>query len=148
MHFAHESTITCNGCGFVGIPRTTLTTGRPVIDPNSGLLSGLSVEDGTISIGPNGLDGRQSDYFDIISRAFELNGVLQGKDVAVITGRNDVDYASRQVTAVKPDNGTAKPEFSIDSTALGDMYANTIKLVGTEKGGGVRAPANVSSKNN
>ncbi|WP_430514568.1 filamentous hemagglutinin N-terminal domain-containing protein [Pannonibacter phragmitetus] len=142
---ANPNGITCNGCGFIGTPRATLTTGAPVLDPASGALTGFSVDRGTVTIGAMGLDARQTDYFDIISRGLAINGVLHGQDVSVITGRNDVDYATRAVKAVKADDGSEKPEFSIDSSALGGMYAGRIALEGTEAGVGVRTPQNMSA---
>ncbi|MDN3719641.1 filamentous hemagglutinin N-terminal domain-containing protein [Roseibium salinum] len=137
---ANPNGITCNGCGFINTPRATLTTGTPVLDPTSGALTGLSVNDGAISIGALGLDARSTDYFDVISRSVAINGAIHGKDVRVITGRNDIDYANRVVKSVKADDGSDKPEFSIDSSALGGMYANRISLEGTEAGVGVRTP--------
>ncbi|TYC60064.1 hypothetical protein FMN50_08435 [Rhodobacterales bacterium] len=142
---ANPNGITCNGCGFIGTPRATLTTGTPELDPANGALTGLSVDDGAISIGALGLDARGVDYFDVISRSVAINGAIHGKDVSVITGRNDIDYANRVVKAVKADDGSAKPEFSIDSSALGGMYANRISLEGTEAGVGVRTPENMAA---
>ncbi|WP_119396843.1 hemagglutinin repeat-containing protein [Pannonibacter phragmitetus] len=142
---ANPNGITCNGCGFIGTPRATLTTGVPVLDPATGALTGLSVDRGMVTIGAMGLDARQTDYFDIISRGLAINGVLHGQDVSVITGRNEVDYATRAVKAVKADDGSEKPEFSIDSSALGGMYAGRIALEGTEAGVGVRTPENMSA---
>ncbi|ALV30441.1 hemagglutinin repeat-containing protein [Pannonibacter phragmitetus] len=142
---ANPNGITCNGCGFIGTPRATLTTGAPVLDPATGALTGLSVDRGMVTIGAMGLDARQTDYFDIISRGLAINGVLHGQDVSVITGRNEVDYATRAVKAVKADDGSEKPEFSIDSSALGGMYAGRIALEGTEAGVGVRTPENMSA---
>ena len=142
---ANPNGITCNGCGFIGTPRATLTTGAPVLDPATGALAGLSVDRGMVTIGAMGLDARQTDYFDIISRGLAINGVLHGQDVSVITGRNEVDYATRAVKAVKADDGSEKPEFSIDSSALGGMYAGRIALEGTEAGVGVRTPENMSA---
>jgi len=135
---ANPNGITCNGCGFINIPRATLTTGVPQID--AGRLQGLSVERGTVTIGANGLSAEDTDYFDIVSRAVEINGQIHaGKELGIFTGRNDFDHATRTVEA-KSGSASSKPEFAIDSSALGGMYAGRIKLIGTEDGVGVRAP--------
>ena len=53
---ANPNGITCDGCGFINIPRATLGTGVPVVDPLSGF-SRLSVSDGgDVQVGPGGLD--------------------------------------------------------------------------------------------
>ncbi|WP_168157075.1 filamentous hemagglutinin N-terminal domain-containing protein, partial [Roseibium sp. TrichSKD4] len=142
---ANPNGITCNGCGFIGTPRASLTTGTPELDPATGALTGLSVDRGQISIEGLGLDASNTDFFDIISRGVAINGAIHGQDVSIITGRNHVDYANRVVRSVKADDGSAKPEFSVDSSALGGMYANRISLQGTEAGVGVRTPENLST---
>ncbi|MCE2425863.1 MAG: filamentous hemagglutinin N-terminal domain-containing protein, partial [Pseudomonadales bacterium] len=136
--------ITCNGCGFLNIPRATFTTGAPTLDAATGLLTGFSVNGGDVMIGEHGVNGLELDYFDIVSRAIHVNGVIHGQDVGLFAGRNDFDYAARTVTARAAD-GSSKPRFGIDSSLLGGMYANRITLVGTEAGVGVRAPARMSA---
>jgi len=137
---ANPNGISCEGCGFINTPNVTLSTGTPVI--SNGMLTGLSVNGGTVTVGAGGLDGRQTDYVGIISRAAILNGAIHGNDLAIITGRNDFDYASGTSVA-KSDDGSAKPVVSIDSSALGGMYAGRITLDSTEAGVGVNAPTNM-----
>jgi len=134
--------ITCSGCGFINTSRATLTTGTPTFTGNA--LTGLSVNDGTIAIEGLGLDATKADKFDIVSRIATINGQINAQDLGVYTGRQDFDYANRTTTAKTP-NGSAKPTFSIDSTALGGMYAGRITLVGTEAGVGVRFAADMGA---
>jgi filamentous hemagglutinin family protein len=141
---ANPNGITCNGCGFINTPRATLTTGVPTIDPATGQLKGFSVTQGVVTVGELGLDASTVDTFDIVSRAAQINGSLFGNDVGVFAGQNDFNYAQRVATAKAPD-GSAKPQFGIDSSLLGGMYANRITLVGTEAGVGVRVPTNVAA---
>ncbi|MDN6877038.1 DUF637 domain-containing protein [Pseudomonas citronellolis] len=61
-----------------------------------------------------------------------------------MAGRNTVDAQTLAATA-KPDDGSAKPQLAIDSSALGGMYANTIRLVGTEQGVGVKLAGNMAA---
>ncbi len=133
--------ITCNGCGFINIPRATLSTGVPVFD-GAGGLAGLSVNRGTVTIGANGVNAVGTDYFDIVARAIEINGEISGKEtgeIGLFSDRNDFDLATRQAIA-KADDGSPKPTFGIDSSAVGGMYAGRITMVGTEAGVGVKAP--------
>ncbi|ASP35461.1 hemagglutinin repeat-containing protein [Labrenzia sp. VG12] len=135
---ANPNGITCNGCGFINIPRATLTTGVPVVD--AGRLQGFTVERGTVTIGADGLAAETTDYFDIVSRAVEINGQIHGgEELGIFAGRNSFNYDDRTVEA-SAGSASDKPEFAIDSSALGGMYAGRIKLIGTEDGVGVRAP--------
>jgi len=134
---ANPNGITCSGCGFINTNRTTLTTGRPEVQ--NGFLRNLNVEDGEISIVGDGLNAEDVDYFEIISRTAKLQGQINAKDLSIITGRNDYNYETKQITA-KADNGESKPTLSIDATSLGSIYAGRIKLVSTEAGVGVNVP--------
>ncbi len=127
--------VTCNGCGFINTPRVTLSTGKPVLDSN-GQLERFNVQGGSISIDGVGLNADNVDQFDIITRSTKINARLQAHKLNIITGRNDVNDQTLEATALA-DDGSAKPELAIDSSALGGMYAGAVKLVGTEAGVGV-----------
>ncbi len=134
--------ITCNGCGFINTDHAVLTTGSPSF--SSGALSGFSVDGGAIAIGALGVDATGVSQFDLIARQFTFEGAVQGQAVRVIAGRNDVLYATGDVT-VKASDGSAGPALAIDSTVLGGMYANSITIKSTEAGAGVRAPQTMSA---
>ena len=128
--------ITCSGCGFINTPNVTLTTGKPIIDP-TGQLKSYQVEGGAVTIDGEGLNASNVDRFDIITRSAKINAQINAREINVIAGRNDVDAQSLNTTP-RADDGSAKPELAIDSSALGGMYAGAIKLVGTEAGVGVK----------
>ena len=134
---ANPNGISCSGCGFINTNRVTLTTGRPELE--NGFLRNLNVEGGEISVVGDGLNSENVNYFEIISRTAKLQGQINAKELSVVTGRNDYDYETKQVTA-KPDNGEEKPSLSIDASSLGSIYAGRIKLVSTEAGVGVNVP--------
>ncbi|MHA3916748.1 two-partner secretion domain-containing protein, partial [Halovulum sp. GXIMD14793] len=134
--------ITCNGCGFINTGNLTLTTGTPTFEGDT--FTGLSVDDGTISIGEKGADARSALTFGLISRQLVVGGPVAGQDVRVVLGRNDVVYATGEVTE-KLDDGSAKPALSIDSTVLGGMYANAITITSTEDGVGARMPQQMAA---
>ncbi|WP_315710631.1 hemagglutinin repeat-containing protein [Brenneria uluponensis] len=125
--------ITCNGCGFINIPQVTLTTGKPQFGAN-GQLQALDVRDGNITITGQGLDASNSDYFSLIARTATLQAGLNAKDARVILGANRVG-SDGSVTAQTP--GSAAPTLALDTSVLGGMYANRIRLVSTENGVGV-----------
>ncbi|GAA5111375.1 contact-dependent inhibition toxin CdiA [Orbus sasakiae] len=142
---ANPNGITCDGCGFINTKGITLTTGTPTFDKN-GAIEALTTTQGMIVIGPKGMDVSNVDYTDIISRTVELNGQVNAQNLNVIQGSNKIDYATGSVTTANVQG--IKPVVSIDTKALGGMYANKIHLVSTENGVGVNLNNIVSTKNN
>ncbi|MGB9090986.1 MAG: filamentous hemagglutinin N-terminal domain-containing protein, partial [Pseudomonas farsensis] len=139
---ANPHGISCDGCGFINTPRVTLTTGKPVLD--DGRLQRFDVDGGAIAIEGRGLNAGNVDQFDLITRSTQINAELHARELNVITGRNEVDANTLAATA-KADDGREKPSLAIDSSALGGMYANTIRLVGTEKGVGVKLAGDMAA---
>jgi filamentous hemagglutinin len=127
--------ITCNGCGFINAPRVTLTTGKPVLE--NGRLDRFQVDQGSVAIEGAGINATNIDRFEIITRSAKINAQIQAQNLAIVAGRNDVNADTLNATA-RADDGSAKPQLAIDSSALGGMYAGAIKLVGTEAGVGVK----------
>ncbi|MCW7760692.1 filamentous hemagglutinin N-terminal domain-containing protein [Photorhabdus luminescens] len=131
---ANPNGITCDGCGFINTASATLTTGKPQFD-KQGALEALEVKKGQITIGGKGLDGKATDYVDIISRATELNGKIQANTLSMTQGANRINLKDGTVKSIAGEG--AKPQLAVDTKALGGMYANKIRLVATEKGVGV-----------
>lgn len=141
---ANPNGITCNGCSFVNTPAITLTTGKPIQD-NKGALSAVEVKKGSVVIGANGMNAEAQTYADIISRATELNGQIKAKNLTLMQGTNRVDFQKGTVVPVAGEG--AKPSVSVDTKALGGMYANQVKLVSTEAGVGINL-SNVQTNQN
>jgi filamentous hemagglutinin len=131
---ANPAGITCSGCGFINANRATLTTGQAQM--TNGQLTGYNVERGEIVIQGNGLDSSLQDHTDLIARSVKINAGLWANDLAVTTGRNQVDAAHQSVTS-KTADGSPRPQVAVDVSQLGGMYANKIRLLGTEAGVGV-----------
>ncbi len=131
---ANPNGITCNGCGFINAPNVTLTTGVPQI--TGGNLTGFRIEQGDILITGNGLDATKQDYLALLARAIKLDAQLNAKGVDVVAGANDWDYVAK-TAAARAGTGAA-PTLAIDSSALGGMYVNRIRLIATEAGVGVK----------
>ncbi|BBW24134.1 TPA: hemagglutinin repeat-containing protein [Enterobacter kobei] len=140
---ASPSGITCDGCGFINAGRATLTTGTAQMQ--DGRITGYQVERGEITVNGNGLDTSGQAHTDIIARAVQVNAAIHAQDLRVTTGRNTVDAAHEKVTALA-DNGAAKPVMALDVSQVGGMYAGKIRLIGTEKGVGVRNAGNIGAE--
>ena len=134
--------ISCDGCGFINTDRMTLTTGRPQFE--DGAFTGLSVDGGSVGIGAGGVNALDTTRFDILSRQITVAGSIHGQRVRLVAGRNDVVYATGEVSA-KASDGSDAPELAIDSTVLGGMYAGAITVVSTEDGAGVKAPGTMAA---
>ncbi|MBP4048560.1 hemagglutinin repeat-containing protein [Chromobacterium violaceum] len=127
--------ITCSGCGFINTPQATLTTGTPQLNAQ-GELTGYQVAGGRVSIDGAGLNAANLDSFAIISRAVSINANLYAQKLDLVLGRNQVGAATLAAQPLGASPSDA-PAFALDVAQLGGMYANAIKLVGTEKGVGV-----------
>ncbi|SEP47818.1 two-partner secretion domain-containing protein, partial [Propionispora vibrioides] len=139
---ANPNGITGNGFGFINANRAVLTTGTPVFGGN-GSLEAFRVNQGQITVEGNGMDAQQTDRADLISRAVQVNAGIWGKEVNVVAGANQVEHDSLQATALAVDNN--RPQVAIDVSSLGGMYANKIRLVGTEQGVGVNSQGIISA---
>ncbi|MEQ4925536.1 filamentous hemagglutinin N-terminal domain-containing protein, partial [Proteus hauseri] len=141
---ANQNGITCDGCNFINTPEITLTTGKPSFN-SQGLLSAIEVKKGNIVIGEQGMDAESQSYADILSRSIELNGKIKAKNLSLMQGNNRIDFEKGTVNNISGEGN--KPTLSIDTKALGGMYANQIRLVSTESGVGVNL-SDIQTKQN
>ncbi|WP_235410254.1 filamentous hemagglutinin N-terminal domain-containing protein [Proteus terrae] len=141
---ANPNGITCDGCSFINTPAITLTTGKPLFNPQ-GAYSAIEVKKGGVVIGTQGIDLQTQDYADIISRSIELNGKINAKTLSLMQGNNRIDFDKGTVNSINGEG--VKPTLSIDTKVLGGMYANQIRLVSTEKGVGVNL-SNIQTNQN
>jgi filamentous hemagglutinin len=138
---ANPAGITCAGCGFINVPRVSLATALPAFNAD-GSLAGFDVTRGRLGVTGGGLDARGS-AIDLIARAMQINGQIWAESVAATAGANRVNYADG--AAVSKTGEGEKPGVAIDVQALGGMYANSVRLIGTEAGVGVRHSGDISS---
>ncbi|WP_158658300.1 hemagglutinin repeat-containing protein [Achromobacter sp. AONIH1] len=136
---ANPAGITCNGCGFLNADRATLTTGKPMVGPDGGI--GFDVAGGKLRVEGAGLNGANLSRVDLMARTLEINAGIWADQLHVTAGAAKVDYATGAVSAGQGE-GPA-PTVALDTAALGGMYANSIRLVGTEAGVGVNVGGNL-----
>ncbi|VBB09344.1 pectin lyase fold/virulence factor [Lucifera butyrica] len=139
---ANPNGIFGDGFGFLNTNRAVLTTGTPVFG-GSGSLDAFRVTGGQITIQGAGMDASGVERADLISRAVSANAGIWAKELNVVTGANQVGYTDLSTQKITGDAN--QPAVAIDVGALGGMYANKIKLVGTEKGVGVNSQGTLSA---
>ncbi|WP_063580937.1 hemagglutinin repeat-containing protein [Achromobacter ruhlandii] len=138
---ANPAGITCNGCGFLNADRATLTTGKPRVGPDGGI--GFDVTTGRLAVEGQGLNGMNLSQVDLLARTLEINAGIWANRLNVTAGASRVDYGSDAISAQAGD-GPA-PIVALDTAALGGMYANSIRLIGTEAGVGVNIGGNLAA---
>ncbi|WP_225063309.1 filamentous hemagglutinin N-terminal domain-containing protein, partial [Komagataeibacter rhaeticus] len=140
---ANPNGITCAGCGFINTAHVTLATGTPEMDA-SGNLKDIVVKGGNITFSGQGGDFTTVPVLDILSRSVTLKAQVNAETATIVAGRNRVDYGTNAAHPLASD-GTAAPEFAIDTAALGGMYANRIYMVVNEAGAGVRVDGTMAA---
>lgn len=139
---ANPAGITCSGCGVINADRFTLSTGRPVFGAD-GSLTGFDVREGHIGIDGPGLSSPQAQV-DLLARSISINAELWARHLNAIAGANHIDHSTLNAT---PQAGTgAAPQFALDAAALGSMYANSVRLIGTEKGIGFNVGGGITTR--
>ena len=91
------------------------------------------MDGGDVRVEGQGLLAGNVDFFDIVTGTATINASLYARDLVIAGGNADFDYASRTATA----RGGGNDRLAIDSSLLGGMYANRIRLIGTGAGVGI-----------
>ena len=135
---ANPTGIQVNGGGFINASRATLTTGQPQYQARG--LSGFKMRQGNVVIVGHGLDARDTDYTQILSRAVKIDAPVWGKDVRVLAGQNDVSADGSIQSSHSPaaNTNSANSLYAIDTGVLGGMYAGKITLISTDRDASVR----------
>ncbi|WGL97890.1 filamentous hemagglutinin N-terminal domain-containing protein [Arsenophonus sp. aPb] len=132
---ANPNGISCDGCHFSNIGGLTLTTGQPALNQR-GEFAHLRVKKGDISILNKGLYSGSQDYAELISRTVTINASILGKTISLLPGTNAINYQTGTVSQItSPD---LKPQFAVNITEPGGIYANRVKIIATESDGEVK----------
>lgn len=140
---ANPNGISADGGSFINASRVTLTTGTPQLD-RYGRVRTIDVAQGVISVSGKGLDATGVERADLIARSIQVNAKVQAKQLSVITGANEADYVYGGAWA-REASGEA-PTVALDVSELGGMYADSIRMIGTEKGVGVNVAGTVQAQ--
>jgi filamentous hemagglutinin len=157
---ANPNGIMVGGAGFINTSRLSLITGSSggldgqgnmnpfLISENPNALISVVGRDLTDKNGNPvaynlGIDMSGGNYVDLLSRVVQINGkLLASKEINIKTGNDKATRAADGWTVSSTDKA-GKPEFAIDSTALGGIYAGRVNIIATEDGVGVRTRGDV-----
>ncbi|RKV99536.1 MAG: filamentous hemagglutinin N-terminal domain-containing protein, partial [Campylobacter sp.] len=138
---ANPSGINVNGATIINSSSTTLSTATPSYE--NGYLKSLNIsKDGSINIGADGLNDN-GDYLNVISNSLKLEGKIYANEINVVATDGKVSLKNTN-SGLRQDNlkieqeGGSHPKgVSIDSSALGGMYAGKINIISTKDGAGI-----------
>ena len=140
---ANPNGISVDGLNMINSRSLTLTTG------NINNLRPKEIElisNNSIDIVGDGLNDKSSDYTNVISNAINLNSNIHANELNIIGEKEVVSSSKKLYSDVK--TKVQENSFTLDISALGGMYANKIKLVGTSKGVGINNNGPIIANNN
>ncbi|WP_416775963.1 filamentous hemagglutinin N-terminal domain-containing protein [Xenorhabdus budapestensis] len=127
--------ISINGLTFSDtIGEANFTTGTITFDKRKNLEES-KVTKGHITIGEDGINTRNVNYLNLFSKTIKIDGDIEGDYVSVHAGGVLTDMKNLTYTWIESEG--PKPEFSINTSDIGGIYANRIVLISTDKGTGV-----------
>ena len=155
---ANPNGLQINGAGFINAGHVHLVSGTAQI--LDGRPSAYHVGTGAI-VTSGKLNAQHTDYTALIAKSMQLNDeIYAGKQLDVITGENLINIqdgklnqlsttsqqASSSQTSQTANNTTQG--VALDISALGGMYAGSIRLIGTDQGLGVNNAGLILSTGN
>ena len=142
---ANPSGISVNGLNIINASSSTLTTARLEsingdisLNLNPSLLPN-GMYPGSIQILGNGLNDN-SNYTNIIANTLKIASNIRANELNLISSNDKiVSEGDRLFNKIKPNSDLPQdtPRVSIDSNALGGMYAGKINIIATKDGVGV-----------
>ncbi|MBY9063222.1 hemagglutinin repeat-containing protein [Sphingomonas yunnanensis] len=137
---ANPSGITCDGCGFLNMSRVSLAAAQLQFGGES-TFTGFAKSGADVTTEGKGLLAGNVDYVDIIAAVTHINAAVYARDLVIAAGSGTVDYATRAAAGA----GSDATGVALDSSALGGMYANRIRLIGTGAGLGINLVGTVAA---
>ncbi len=124
---ANPNGISGENIGFINTNRASLVVGKPTIEEER--LAGFSVGDRnnkTLALSGD-IDGDKR--LDLLAPKIDINGNIKSSEaINVISGRNNIDYDTLQVT----DHERRQPHVTLDGQILGSMNSGRIRLHNTD----------------
>ncbi len=140
---ANPNGISCSGCGFINASQVSLITGTVNDDSISSGNPTFNINnDNKITISGDGFNGSEVDYLNLVSRYHSIQAQITAKEkIRILSGNNT--YDSNNFTLNSTTGVAQNGEFAVDISALANMQAGSIIVIGTEKGLGVNSQGRV-----
>ena len=143
--------ITVNGANFINASDVVLATGSVINSTESNDIR-LQMSINSLIVGDNASTGTalSAQGLALISRQINIQGKIEADKLRAVSlnGQAILDTTTTIGTITTDSTGEITPAatgYAIDSSALGGMYANTISLIATEAGTGVRVVGNMAA---
>ncbi|QVN22406.1 filamentous hemagglutinin N-terminal domain-containing protein [Burkholderia pyrrocinia] len=141
---ANPNGISVNGASFINASRVSLVAGTTEFDED-GRIARFRTENGRIAIEGAGLDARNANQLDLVSRGLKVDAAVRAKKLVAIAhqGTAAIEQSNRQ-TLSGPASGKA-PAAAIDVAESGSLRADEIALIGASAKTGVRIAGTVDA---
>ena len=141
---ANPNGISVNGASFINASRASLVAGTTEFDED-GRIARFRTENGRIAIDGAGLDARNMDQLDLVSRGLKVDAAVRAKKLVAIAhqGTAAIEQSNRQTLSGSA-SGKA-PAAAIDVSESGSLRADEIALIGASAKTGVRIAGTVDA---
>ncbi|WP_309250927.1 filamentous hemagglutinin N-terminal domain-containing protein [Burkholderia multivorans] len=141
---ANPNGIGVNGGSFINANHVSLVAGAVEFD-EQGAIRQFRTEHGRIAIDGAGLDARDVDQLDLVSRTLQVNAALHARRVTAVAQRGTANVERPGSHQLSGQGDGAMPDVAIDVSKLGSMHASAITMHGSSAGVGVNLAGKVDA---
>lgn len=141
---ANPNGISVNGGSFVNTSRVSLVAGTTEFDDN-GNITQFRTENGRLVIDGAGLDARNVDQLDLVSRSLKVNAALQARRLVAVAQQGTAQIEQSGSHQFVGETIGPLPDVAIDVSRLGSMHASAITMYGTSAGVGVNVAGKIDA---
>ncbi|HDR9841236.1 TPA: filamentous hemagglutinin N-terminal domain-containing protein [Burkholderia multivorans] len=141
---ANPNGIGVNGGSFINANHVSLVAGAVEFD-EQGAIRQFRTEHGRIAIDGAGLDARDVDQLDLVSRTLQVNAALHARRVTAVAQRGTANVEQPGSHQLSGQGDGAMPDVAIDVSKLGSMHASAITMHGSSAGVGVNLAGKVDA---
>ncbi|AOI72781.1 hypothetical protein WI31_24920 [Burkholderia ubonensis] len=141
---ANPNGISVNGASFINASRVSLVAGTTEFDED-GDVARFRTKNGRIAIEGAGLDARNMDQLDLVSRSLTVDAAVRAKKLVAIAHEGTAAIEQPNLRTLSGSAGSKAPDVAIDVSGSGSLHADEIALVGASAKTGVRIAGTVDA---